>query len=457
MNSQIISILNKYVVGSVTSGYEAAQTLRAGLWNGMDKVNAAISVRCTSTSDLQNAIRIAAEQDLPVSVLGGGHDWYRRAVSTKGITLDLRDMRDVSVNTESSTLTAAGGVIVENAIDVLPEGYALVTGVHTQVGLAGLALGGGYGKLNSRFGLVTDNLIKAEVVLGDGSLVTASKTENPDLFWSLRGAGKNFGVLASAEFAIHRLPPVLTATLFIESEYSRQGLKSLQEILNEAGDRLSIFSTFSALPGKGIGLILEPLWTGDEITGEKYIRQLSLLAGATVVKKGWSEYRETYDSASDQSSWPKGRGYRMDAFNLKHLDDEISGAVIDCCMRMPSKQNCIMLHDFRGHASNIAPEDTAFSHRRDHFNMQIVASWQTAAEKLQGDQWISEIQKTIEPVNAFGSYPAVLGPEGQERARKFYGKSLNKLQVMKKRYDPKNRFDAPYGIFSDVTGHRAGA
>lgn len=447
MYARIINSLKRSVRGTIYSGHEAGQKLRTGLWNGMDEVNAPISVRCTSISDLQNAIRVAAEHELPVSVLGGGHDWYRRAVSTEGITLDLRDMRDVSVNCYSSTLTVSGGVIVKNAVDALPQGYALVTGVHTEVGLAGLALGGGYGKLNSRFGLVTDNLIQAKVVLGEGSLVTASKTENPDLFWSLRGAGKNFGVLASAEFAIHRLSPVLTATLFIESEYALQGLKSLQEILYEADDRLSIFSTFSALPGKGVGLILEPLWTGDEITGEKYIRRLTLLAGATLVKKGWSEYRETYDSASDRTSWPKGRGYRMDAFNLNHLDDEVSQAVIECCLRMPSEQNCIMLHDFRGQAANIATEETAFSHRRDHFNMQIVASWQTAAEKVQGDKWLSEIQRIIEPVNAFGSYPAVLGPEGQERVRNFYGESLNKLQVTKKKYDPENRFNAPYGIF----------
>lgn len=447
MRSRIISSLEKHIEGTIHSGHEAGQALRTGLWNGMEDVSAAISVRCASISDLQNAIRIAAEHDMPVSALGGGHDWYRRAVCPKGMTLDLRNMRHVSVSSESSTLTAAGGAIVENAIDVLPEGYALVTGVHTQVGLAGLALGGGYGKLNSRFGLVTDNLKKAEVVLGDGSLVTASEKENPDLFWSLRGAGKNFGVLASAEFAIHRLSPVLTATLFIKSEYALQGLRSLQTILDEAGDRLSVFSTFSALPGKGMGLILEPLWTGDETTGEMYIRQLSSLAGAALIKKSWSEYRDTYDSASDRSSWPKGQGYRMDAFNLNRLDEETSGAVIECCRRMPSEQNCIMLHDFRGRASEITQEETAFSHRRDHFNMQIVARWQTDAEKERGDKWVSEIQNIIKPFNDSGSYPAVPGPEGQERARKFYGESLNKLQVLKKRFDPENRFSAPYGIF----------
>ncbi|MBA2814584.1 hypothetical protein [Candidatus Pantoea persica] len=96
----------------------------------------------------------------------------------------------------------------------------------------------------------------------------------------------------------------------------------------------------------------------------------------------------------------------MDAFNFNRLDEETSGAVIECCRRMLSGQNCIMLHDFRSRVSEITPDKTASCHRREHFNMQIVASWQTAAEKEQGDKWIFEIQNIIEPFNDFGSYPA---------------------------------------------------
>ena len=447
MNARIISKLEKHIEGSIQTGQEAGQKLRTGLWNGIDEINDAISVRCTGIADLQNAVRIAAEYEVPVSVLGGGHDWCRRSVSKEGITLDLREMRQVSVSRRDSLLTAAGGALVKNAIDVLPEGFGLVTGVHTQVGLSGLALSGGYGKLNSRFGLVTDNIKKATVVLADGSLVTASGHENPDLFWALKGAGKNFGVLASADFAIHRLSRVLTATVFIESGCALKGFLTLQEILDEAGDSMSIFSTFSALPGKGMGLILEPLWTGNKAAGEEYIRRLSSLPGATLIDKSWSEYRDTYDSESDGSSWPKGRGYRMDAFNLNRLDEETSRAVIECCMHMPSEQNCIMLHDFHGRAACIASDEAAFSHRRNHFNMQIVTSWQTEEHKKDGNKWVSQIQHIIEPFSDYGSYPAVLGPEGHKRARKFYGESLNKLQEVKKRFDPDNRFNAPYGIF----------
>lgn len=137
----------------------------------------------------------------------------------------------------------------------------------------------------------------------------------------------------------------------------------------------------------------------------------------------------------------------MDAFNLSRLDRETVEAVLACCQRMPSAQNCIMLHDFRGAAACVASEETAFSHRRNHFNMQVVASWQTPAEKIEGEEWMAEIQRIIEPVSDGSAYPAVVGATGQQRARAFYAGSLNKLQEMKKRFDPENRFNAPYGLF----------
>lgn len=285
MDARIITSLTEHISGHVFTGSDASNTIRTGLWNGFDEVIVPVVVECSDSDDIQAAVRIAAEYNLPVSVLGGGHDWYRRSVSRSGITLDLRQMRQVTVSSDRATLIADGGAVVKNAVDALPDNYALVTGVHSQVGLAGLALGGGYGKLNSRFGLVTDNLKSATFVLADGALVTVSEDENADLFWALRGAGKNFGVLCSAEFIIHKLSPVLTATIFIAPPDARKGLCNLQDILDSADDRLSVFSTFSSLPGKGPGLILEPMWSGDEATGERYLQQLSSLAGACVIKK----------------------------------------------------------------------------------------------------------------------------------------------------------------------------
>nr|WP_318380805.1 FAD-binding oxidoreductase [uncultured Enterobacter sp.] len=447
MDARIITSLTEHISGHVYTGSNARNTIRTGLWNGFEEVIAPVVVECSDSDDIQTAVRIAAEYNLPVSVLGGGHDWYRRSVSQSGVTLDLRQMRQVAVSSDRASLIADGGAVVKNAVDALPQNYALVTGVHTQVGLAGLALGGGYGKLNSRFGLVTDNLKSATIVLADGSLVTVSEDENAELFWALRGAGKNFGVLCSAEFIIHKLSPVLTATIFIAPPDARNGLCNLQDILDSADDRLSVFSTFSSLPGKGPGLILEPMWSGDEATGERYLQQLSSLAGATIIKKTWSEYRETYDSTSDCASWPKGPGYRMDAFNLDQLNVDIAEAIVECCRTMPSQQSCVMLHDFRGKAARVATGHCAFAQRDDHFNMQIVAGWQTSAQKVLADQWMSRIQHIMPSLSEGMSYPAVVGSEGQERARNFYGPSLDKLLRLKKQFDPDNRFRPPYGLF----------
>ncbi|HDR2399068.1 TPA: FAD-binding oxidoreductase [Enterobacter bugandensis] len=208
MDACIITSLTEHISGHVFTGSDAINTIRTGLWNGFEEVITPVVVECSECDDIQTAVRIAAEYNVPISVLGGGHYWFRRSVSQSGITLDLRQMRRVAFNSDMASLFAEGGAIVKNAVDALPENYALVTGVHTQVGLAGLALGGGYGKLNSRFGLVTDNLKSATIVLADGSLVTVSEHENAELFWALRGAGKNFGVLCSAEFTVHQLSPV---------------------------------------------------------------------------------------------------------------------------------------------------------------------------------------------------------------------------------------------------------
>ncbi|UQY45783.1 FAD-binding oxidoreductase [Mixta hanseatica] len=454
MKDQLIHDLKKHIAGEVKTGRAAGQSLQGGLWNGAAEVSAAVAVSCLNVSDIQNAVRIAAEHALPVSTLGGGHDWFRRAIASEGITLDLRNMRHTAANPAQGTLTVAGGADVKNAVDALPEGFALVTGVSTQVGLAGLALGGGYGKLNARFGLVTDNLKSANVVLADGSCVTASQEENPDLFWALRGAGKNFAVLTSAEFFIHRLAPVLSATVFVELRSARESLRNLQEILDESDDRLSVFSTFAMLPGKGFGLILEPLWTGDEATGEKYLNALSSVAGANVVKKAWLDYRLTYDDAGDRSSWPKGRGYQMDAFNLDSLTDEVTDALLDCCHRMPPGQNCIMLHDFHGQAARTDAEATAFHLRRNHFNMQVVASWQQPEEAIKGQRWLHEMQKIMLPLSASSAYPAVIGPESYHRARAFYGNALEKLTALKSKFDRQDRFNADYGLFATPARER---
>ncbi|WP_172601277.1 FAD-binding oxidoreductase [Rhizobium leguminosarum] len=215
MPDRLLAELSRHVSGTVLTGDDAAGSLRTGLWNGTGNTRTLAAVQCLSENDVQIAVQIASDRHVSVSALGGGHDWTARSVCRDGITLDLRRLNRAHADRQGATMTIEGGAIVQNVLDQLPDDMAFVAGVHSQVGVAGLTLGGGYGKLNSRFGLATDNLTRARVVLADGTIVDASPDEYSDLFWALRGAGKNFAILVSAEFNLFPLDEVLESVRFI--------------------------------------------------------------------------------------------------------------------------------------------------------------------------------------------------------------------------------------------------
>jgi FAD/FMN-containing dehydrogenase len=176
------------------------------LWNGAVKHSPAITVPCRSPQDTRRALQRARDEDLPVSVLGGGHDWAGRAVRPGGLVIDLRPMRDVNVH--DGVAHVAGGATAADLVAAAARAdYAAATGTVGAVGMAGLALGGGYGPLCGVAGLALDTLLGAEVVLADGSIVTTDPEHEPELFWALRGGGGNFGVVTSMRFRLQPHPP----------------------------------------------------------------------------------------------------------------------------------------------------------------------------------------------------------------------------------------------------------
>ncbi|RFB87542.1 hypothetical protein B5K11_26760 [Rhizobium leguminosarum bv. trifolii] len=222
----------------------------------------------------------------------------------------------------------------------------------------------------------------------------------------------------------------------------------MQEVLDENGDELSVFSTFTSVPDKGFGLTLEPLWSGTPERGEDLINRLSRLDGAAVLGKAWVPYRDIYDPASD-AAWPDGQGYRMDAHNVARLTPEVIMATVECARRSPSPKNCIMLHDFHGAAARVPADATAFPLRSDHYNMQIVTRFdpQRGDEEDAGRRWVEDVALVVNPLSTRGGYPSVLGPDSHDRARAFYGEALAKLTAVKRRYDLENRFNAKFGLF----------
>jgi FAD/FMN-containing dehydrogenase len=447
MREKLMQDLKRQVTGKSELGGNASRSVKPRLWSGLANTETIASVECRCAEDVQAAVRIAIDHELTISTLGGGHDWVGRSVCKNGITLDMRHLNTARYDPQRKSLTAGGGTVAGAALDCLPGDLAVVTGVSRDVGLTGLALGGGYGKLNSCFGLVTDTLRRVELVLADGSLVSASDAENSDLFWAIRGAGKNFGVVTSAEYSVFDLPMVLTGKIFYSLPHSGSALRVVQDALDQESRLLSIFSSFVSVPGMGFGLLLEPLWTGGEKDGERFFDQLAGREGAVVIQRQWCPYGDVF--AVDEGA-PNGHLYRMDAHSIARLTDGFIDTIVDCAARTPSENNTIMFHDFHGASAHIAKDATSFSLRENHYNMQIVASWSAGAAKTEAaaQKWLQDVVDDIAPFSMPGAYPAVLGLESHERARAFHSDgTLDRLIQLKARYDPHNRFPAAFGLF----------
>jgi FAD/FMN-containing dehydrogenase len=192
--------------------YEKAVTL----FNAAVDIRPGIVVRCTTTADVQADVRAAREYGVPLSVRVGGHDFWGRSLRSGGLVIDLAGMREVRVDADRRVATVEGGALSSDVVgDAERVGLTAVTGTAGSVGMVGITLGGGYGPLTGRFGLAADNLLGAEVVLADGSLVDTDAEHEPDLFWALRGGGGNFGVVTSARIRLHPVPVVVAGTILL--------------------------------------------------------------------------------------------------------------------------------------------------------------------------------------------------------------------------------------------------
>src|ERR1700753_1574472 len=192
-------------------------------WNEQVRTRPALVARCRATSDVQAAVRAARAAGLPLSVLGGGHDWAGSGIREGGLLVDLSTMSEVTVDGDEARV--AGGATVSDVLDAArPHGQAAVVGTVGSVGFAGLTLGGGYGTLIGVAGLGVDNLLSAEVVLADGEVVTAGPEEHPDLFWALRGGGGNFGVVTEIRTRLYPLATVTTGMIAFGWDQARSVL-----------------------------------------------------------------------------------------------------------------------------------------------------------------------------------------------------------------------------------------
>jgi FAD/FMN-containing dehydrogenase len=398
-------------------------------------------VHCRSAQDVQAAVRVARDADLNLAVRGGGHDWAGRALCD-GLVIDLGAMHRAEAYLENGTARVAGGARAAHVVRAAdPHGLAPVAGSVGVVGMAGLTLGGGYGPLIGRFGLALDNLLAAEVVLPDGRIVIAMHDREPELFWALRGGGGNFGVVTELHVKLHHLPTVHSGMLVYPFSEAQAVLQGCAEIMASSPDELTVQVVLVIGPDAHPVVLIVPTWSGPPEQGEARLAPLSklgtLLTGATTAMSYGTSLELFAPHVVD------GRRTIMETCWLPELDAAAIGLLIDAMRSAISPGCAIVTHEFRGAASRVPQEATAFGLRRDHTLIEILAAWDDRGDERDEARhllWAHGTRSTLEPMALPGGYPSLLPPGVSNRVAASYGSNWHRLVAAKRKYDPDNVF-----------------
>jgi FAD/FMN-containing dehydrogenase len=438
----LASLLTGHLVLPEDATYEQVRQL----WNGGIQTRPAAIVRCANVQDVAHTVRWARAHELALSVRGGGHDYAGRALCEGGVVIDCSPMRAVTIDPAARTGRAQGGATAGNLIDAAQkDGLATTTGTVSTVGMAGLTLGGGYGPLMGTLGLVSDNLLSAQVVTADGDLVTASVTEHADLFWGLRGGGGNFGVVVALEYRLHPVTQVLAGLLLYPLDQASAVLRYHGEFIETAPDELTVQSGFLQLPGSSPALFLSPVYCGPREEGERALAPLRAF-GKPLADQIQPITYNVLITALD-AFFPKGHHYFIRTQSLDRQRTETIEILVERARRLSSPLSAFSIHHFHGAASRVAASETAFALRQDHLMVEVVAGWEPRApgEDQQHVAWAEEASGALAPYALNGGYINLLDVGEQERVPLAFGPNYARLLELKRTYDPDDVFRSTIG------------
>ena len=397
-------------------------------------------VHCRTAEDVTLAIRAARDCDLPLSVRGGGHDWAGRALCD-GIVIDLSGMRSVVVGSDGTARISGGARAVDVLAGTQSLGLAAVTGSVGAVGMAGLTLGGGYGPLIGRFGLALDNLVEAEVVLADGRFVLANDADETELFWALRGGGGNFGVVTAMRCRLHAVTSVRSGLLIYPLTEAKSILDNCAEIAASASEELTFQVGFVFGPSGAPVVIIVPTWAGAPEEGEAQLApflQLGTLLANTVTTMPYAAALTIFDPYLVY-----GQCELMETCWLPTLDGRGIDGLIQAAETSVSPGCAIFTHEFKGAASRVPVDATAFRLRRDHMLVEILATFANSSDGLAEErhrQWARAARESFSATALPGGYPNLLAGDDPDRIAKSYGANAERLVKAKRRYDPEKVF-----------------
>jgi hypothetical protein len=419
-----------------SSGYETARHV----WNGAFDRRPALIARCTGAADVIEAVKFAAERQLLVSVRGGGHSLSGQSVCEKGLMIDLSQMNSARVDAKRRVANVDGGALL-GALDreALVHGLATTAGTVSHTGVGGLTLGGGFGRLGRRFGLTCDNLRSVDLVSADGRLVTASREQNKDLFWGLRGGGGNFGVATSFEFQLHPVNPVmLGGDLVYSFDDAPAVLQYVLEYAPRAPDELNLDVSLVRLPDDTRFMSVDVCWCGPWSDGEK------ALAGLRQIRKPLRDNVAPTPYVKLQASGDEGTAHGHKYYIKGGFVQKSSAGLRDAMLatiaeaKLPVVQ-AVVLPQGGGAIARVKPKATAFAQRKADHNLFLFSRWDDPSQSEAVAEWTRANWRRVEP-HTRGFYVNEYNPEDAPRVEGTYGENFTRLRELKDLWDRNNLF-----------------
>ncbi len=425
-------------------GYDVARTT----FNALTDRRPAVIACCAGTDDVSAAVDFARHAGLPVAIRGGGHSVAGHAVCEGGLVIDLRLMHQVRVDPESRRLRVGGGATWRDVdAPCATHGLAMPGGTYDTTGVAGLTLGGGIGHLMGMHGLTLDNLVSAEVVLADGSVVTASEAEEAELLWALRGGGGNFGVVTEFEFALHPLPAVWGGLISYAQAQMGDAVRVFRDVMASAPDELMLmaFLDHDTLPEPAAHVTV--CFAGDAEAAEEAVRPLREQLPVLRDRLGLTSYLQIQVMQGDT---PFGLRHYWKGHFVRELPDGLIDEIVERYLaHPPDGDGGLLIEPIHGAALRVPADATAFSRRDACFNVSALAIWDDATQDDEHIAWARRTAAVLESHSTSGGGYLNYGAPDEpiERVRAAYGDTtFERLRRLKRRYDPGNLFRFNHNI-----------
>jgi len=430
----------KNIRGSVvlpsSPDYETARRI----WNGAFDKRPSMVVRAADVNDVISAVQFARTNNILVAVRGGGHSYSGQSTTDGGMVIDTGAMQAVEVDPGSKRARVQGGALLGNLDKAAaPHKLAVTAGFVSHTGVGGLALGGGHGRLQRKFGLTLDNNMGVDIVTAEGKLLRATATENPDLYWAVRGGGGNFGIVTNFEFQLHDMDPEITTFAYtFPIENAVDAINFFWEYNETAPDELSGSVGLRRGPDGVATVSIGGTFIGTPAQAEGLLAPVAKFGKPINARIGKANY--VFLQGAADRAYPHGRHYYSRAGMFNKVGPDLSKAMVDFFVKNPRNGASISAAAFGGAAGRVPENATAYAHRDALYQIGCSADWD---DPVVGKEWLAYCRAAwaaISPLSGAGFYVNTASDEGDAEIRKNYRGNYDRLVQVKTKYDPTNFF-----------------